>query len=46
VAQSLKLGPRQVAALENEDWQSLPGNTMIRGFVRNYARLLNIDVEP
>jgi cytoskeleton protein RodZ len=42
-AQSLKLGPRQVEALEAEDWTALPGNTMIRGFVRNYARLLNID---
>lgn len=43
VAQALKLGSRQVEALEAEDWASLPGNTMIRGFVRNYARLLNID---
>ena len=42
-AQSLKLAPRQVEALETEDWSSLPGNTMIRGFVRNYARLLNLD---
>ncbi|MEF8713515.1 MAG: helix-turn-helix domain-containing protein [Accumulibacter sp.] len=45
VAQSLKLGPRQVAAIEAEDWASLPGNTMIRGFVRNYARLLNVDAD-
>jgi len=44
-AQSLKLGPRQVDALENEDWSSLPGNTMIRGFVRNYARLLGLDAD-
>jgi cytoskeleton protein RodZ len=44
-AQSLKLGPRQVEALEAEDWKSLPGNTMIRGFVRNYARLLNLDAD-
>ncbi|WP_313952871.1 RodZ domain-containing protein [Accumulibacter sp.] len=44
-AQSLKLGPRQVAALESEDWSSLPGNTMIRGFVRNYARLLGLDAD-
>ncbi|MCP5249013.1 MAG: helix-turn-helix domain-containing protein [Candidatus Accumulibacter sp.] len=44
-AQSLKLGPRQVIALESEDWSSLPGNTMIRGFVRNYARLLNLDAD-
>jgi cytoskeleton protein RodZ len=42
-AQLLKLGPRQVGALEDEDWASLPGNTMIRGFVRNYARVLNLD---
>jgi cytoskeleton protein RodZ len=46
VAQMLKLGPRQVEALESEDWQALPGNTMIRGFVRNYARVLNLDPEP
>jgi len=45
VAQSLKLGQGQVAALENEEWQLLPGNTMIRGFVRNYARLFGLDVE-
>ncbi|WP_291994026.1 RodZ domain-containing protein [Candidatus Accumulibacter sp. ACC003] len=44
-AQSLKLGPKQVVALESEDWSSLPGNTMIRGFVRNYARLLNLDAD-
>lgn len=42
-AQWLKLGSRQVEALESEDWPSLPGNTMIRGFVRNYARLLELD---
>ncbi|WP_291981742.1 helix-turn-helix transcriptional regulator [Candidatus Accumulibacter sp. ACC005] len=44
-AQSLKLAPRQVAAIESEDWASLPGNTMIRGFVRNYARVLNLDAD-
>ncbi|MBK7954500.1 MAG: helix-turn-helix domain-containing protein [Candidatus Accumulibacter sp.] len=44
-AQSLKLGPRQVEAIEAEDWASLPGNTMIRGFVRNYARVLGIDAD-
>ncbi|EXI81133.1 MAG: Cytoskeleton protein RodZ [Candidatus Accumulibacter appositus] len=44
-AQSLKLAPRQVAAIESEDWGALPGNTMIRGFVRNYARVLNLDAD-
>lgn len=44
-AQALKLGPRQVMAIESEDWATLPGTTMIRGFVRNYARLLNLDID-
>ncbi len=46
VALTLKLGPRQVEALENGDWQGLPGQTFIRGFVRNYARMLQIDPAP
>jgi cytoskeleton protein RodZ len=46
IAQTLKLGPRQVQALEGGDWKSLPGNTFIRGFVRNYARLIQIDPAP
>ena len=46
VAQTLKLGARQVEALENGDWQSLPGHTFVRGFVRNYARLVQIDSGP
>jgi cytoskeleton protein RodZ len=43
VAQQLKLAPRQVKALEDEDFGQLPGRTFARGFVRNYARLLNLD---
>ncbi|WP_265944037.1 helix-turn-helix domain-containing protein [Dechloromonas sp. A34] len=46
IAQALKLGPRQVEALENGDWQGLPGQTFVRGFVRNYARLVQIDPAP
>ena len=46
VALTLKLGARQVEALENGDWHALPGQTFIRGFVRNYARLLQIDPAP
>ncbi len=41
--QALKLGPRQVEALENGNWDALPGSTFIRGFVRNYARLVQVD---
>lgn len=43
VAQALKLSTRQVDALEAGDWSGLPGQTFIRGFVRNYARLLRLD---
>ncbi len=46
VAQTLKLGMRQVEALESGNWQALPGPTFIRGFVRNYARLLGLDAAP
>ncbi|HEX8009558.1 MAG TPA: RodZ domain-containing protein [Casimicrobiaceae bacterium] len=45
VAQQLKLAPRQVKALEDEDFAQLPGRTFARGFVRNYARLLNLDAD-
>jgi cytoskeleton protein RodZ len=43
VAKALKLSPRQVAALEADDWSLLPCNTIMRGFVRNYARLLDLN---
>jgi cytoskeleton protein RodZ len=43
VAQQLKLAPRQVAALEDGDFSKLPGRTFVRGFMRNYARLLRLD---
>ena len=43
VAAALKLSPYQVEALETDDWARLSGKTMIRGFVRNYARLLELD---
>ncbi|HEX3632846.1 MAG TPA: RodZ domain-containing protein [Casimicrobiaceae bacterium] len=43
VAQQLKLAPRQVKALEEENFGVLPGRTFTRGFMRNYARLLNLD---
>lgn len=45
VALQLKLAPRQVVALERDDFANLPGRTFIRGFVRNYARLLKLDAD-
>jgi len=43
VSKAIKLGPRQVVAIEADDWPSLPCTTIIRGFVRNYARLLELN---
>jgi cytoskeleton protein RodZ len=43
VAQQLKLAPRQVQALESDDFAALPGRTFVRGFVRNYARFVGLD---
>ena len=45
VAGQLKLAPRQVAAIERDDFASLPGRTFVRGFIRNYARLVKLDVD-
>lgn len=47
VAQSLKFSPRQIEALEADDFAALPpGTTFLRGFVRGYAKLLKLDPEP
>ncbi|MCX8085987.1 MAG: helix-turn-helix domain-containing protein [Rhodocyclaceae bacterium] len=44
VAQVLKFSPRQIEALEADDYAALPGNTIVRGFVRSYGKLLKLDV--
>ena len=43
IAGKLKLAPRQIAAIEIGDWAALPERTFTRGFMRNYARLVDID---
>ncbi|GHD62903.1 RodZ domain-containing protein [Jeongeupia chitinilytica] len=46
VVNQLKLTRGQIAAIEEDRFSDLPGNTFARGFVRNYARLLQLDPEP
>lgn len=46
VAARLRLMPRQMLALESGDISALPGPAFVRGFLRNYAKLLQIDAEP
>lgn len=46
VARKLCLSPRQLVALEADDILTLPSPAFTRGFIRNYARLLNLDADP
>jgi len=45
-ARQLRLSIRQLMALEANDIEALPSPTFTRGFIRNYARLLQLDPEP
>lgn len=45
VAQQLKLSASQIEALEADAYARLPGTVFVRGFVRNYARLVGLDGE-
>ncbi|HEY2457949.1 MAG TPA: helix-turn-helix transcriptional regulator [Candidatus Acidoferrum sp.] len=40
-----RIGPRFLEALENEQWEKLPGGVFNRGFVRSVARYLGLDEE-
>lgn len=46
VAQHTRLAPRQIEALEADDYEHLPELAFVRGFVRSYARLLKVAPEP
>ncbi len=46
VAMRLRLVPRQIMALEANDFGALPGMATVRGFIRSYAKLLRIDPDP
>jgi cytoskeleton protein RodZ len=46
VARHLKLSPAQVEALEEGAYDRLPGRVFVRGFLRNYAKLLGVDPQP
>jgi cytoskeleton protein RodZ len=46
VAAQLRLHPRQVKAIEEEDLTALPEGPFVRGYVRNFARLVDLPAEP
>ena len=46
IASRLRLGPKQIEALETDNFAALPEPTIVRGFIRNYAKQLKINAEP
>lgn len=40
-----KIRTRYIRALENEDWEILPGPVYVRGFLRTYGSVLGLDGE-
>ncbi len=46
VVAKIKLAHRQIVALEEDDFQALPETAFLRGFVRSYAKLLQMDAQP
>lgn len=46
VAAQIRLAPRQIEALEADDLAQLPELPFVRGFVRSYAKLLQLDDVP
>lgn len=45
VVEITRLRRHFIEALENEDWNNLPSSVFVRGFIRSYARTLNLDEE-
>jgi len=46
VAAQMRISSRQVQALEADRYSDLPGAVFVRGFIRNYARVLKLDPVP
>lgn len=46
VSRVLKLSVAQINAIEADDHSRLPAPVFVRGFIRSYARLLDVDVAP
>lgn len=46
VAAQLRLHLRQVQAIEAEDLGALPEGPFVRGYIRNYAKLVDLPAEP
>ena len=45
IANRLRMSVKQIEALERADYAVLPAGTFLRGFVRNYAKAVGLNVE-
>jgi cytoskeleton protein RodZ len=45
ISQQIRLRPRFLEAIENEEWDLLPAPSFAKGFIRSYARVLGLDEE-
>jgi cytoskeletal protein RodZ len=43
ISTATRIAPRFLVALENENWEELPGGVFNRGFIRAVARFLGLD---
>ncbi len=46
IASRLRLGTKQIEAIEADNFAVLPEPTIVRGFIRNYAKQLKINAQP
>jgi cytoskeleton protein RodZ len=46
ICNAIHLSEKQVQALESNDFSKLPEPVITRGFIRNYANFLGVEVEP
>jgi cytoskeleton protein RodZ len=45
ISQQTRLRPHFIEAIENEEWDLLPAPTLVKGYIRSYARVLALDEE-
>jgi len=46
VTSRLKISNKQIEAIEADNFTALPESTIVKGFIRNYAKLLKLDAGP
>ena len=45
IARQLRLTEERIEALENDDYHNMPGITFVKGYLRAYARLINLPAD-